>query len=90
MPALRDLNERAASEWLTREIGVTPIPISAFYSMPTEQQTVRFCFAKTDATLDAALLRLAALSDDAHRAGAAAYERPAKLNCCNRLLDSST
>lgn len=72
VPALRDLNERAASEWLTREIGVTPIPISAFYSMPTEQQTVRFCFAKTDATLDAALLRLAALSDDAHRAGAAA------------------
>ena len=70
--ALRDLNERAASEWLTREIGVTPIPISAFYSVPTEQQTVRFCFAKTDATLDAALLRLAALSDDAHRAGAAA------------------
>ena len=72
VPALRDLNERAASEWLTREIGVTPIPISAFYSVPTEQQTVRFCFAKTDATLDAALLRLAALSDDAHRAGAAA------------------
>ena len=59
VPVLRDLTERAASEWLTREIGVTPIPLSAFYSRATEQQTIRFCFAKADATLDGALLRLA-------------------------------
>ncbi len=61
MPALRDLTERACSEWLTREIGVTPIPLSAFCSTPTEQHTIRFCFAKTEATLDAALLRLTKL-----------------------------
>ena len=61
VPALRDLTERACSEWLTREIGVTPIPLSAFCSTPTEQQTIRFCFAKRDDTLDAALQRLAKL-----------------------------
>jgi methionine transaminase len=61
VPVLRDLTERAASEWLTREMGVTPIPLSAFCSTPTERQTIRFCFAKTEATLDAALLRLARL-----------------------------
>ena len=61
VPALRDLSERACCEWLTREIGVTPIPVSAFYSSPAEQRTIRFCFAKRDETLDAALLRLARL-----------------------------
>ena len=67
VPALRDLTERAASVWLTREIGVTPIPLSAFCSVPTEQQTIRFCFAKKDDTLDAALQRLAQLGDGGKR-----------------------
>ena len=61
VPMLRDLSEREGCEWLTREIGVTPIPVSAFYSSPAEQKTIRFCFAKRDATLDAALSRLARL-----------------------------
>ena len=61
VPVLRDLSERECCEWLTREIGVTPIPVSAFYSSPAEQKTIRFCFAKRDETLDAALERLAAL-----------------------------
>ena len=61
VPALRDLNERECCQWLTREIGVTPIPVSAFYSSPAEQKTIRFCFAKRDETLDAALKKLAAL-----------------------------
>ena len=60
-PLLRDLTESECSEWLTREIGVTPIPLSAFYSTPTEQKVIRFCFAKRDETLDAALQRLAKL-----------------------------
>jgi len=47
---------------MTREIGVTPIPVSAFYSTPTEQQVIRFCFAKRDSTLDAALARLLRLA----------------------------
>ena len=63
---LRDLTERECSEWLTREIGVTPIPLSAFCSTPTERQTIRFCFAKRDATLDAALVRLGKLGTAAH------------------------
>jgi methionine aminotransferase len=59
--ALRDMTERECCEWLTREIGVTPIPVSAFYSSAAEQQIVRFCFAKREETLDAALVRLGRL-----------------------------
>lgn len=58
VPKLRDMSEAACCEWLTREIGVTPIPVSAFYAMPTEQKVIRFCFAKRDDTLDAAIARL--------------------------------
>ena len=63
IPALRDMSERECCEWLTREIGVTPIPVSAFYSSDAEQQTIRFCFAKRDDTLDAALVRLRKIVD---------------------------
>jgi methionine transaminase len=61
IPVLRDMTERDCSVWMTREIGVTPIPLSAFSSKPVEQQTLRFCFAKRDETLDAALVKLARL-----------------------------
>ena len=37
------------------------IPLSAFYAGGREQRLVRFCFAKRDETLPAALERLAAL-----------------------------
>ncbi|TSE36507.1 pyridoxal phosphate-dependent aminotransferase [Tepidimonas charontis] len=57
----RTLPEAAFCEWLTREIGVAAIPLSAFYGSPTEQQRIRFCFAKRDETLQAALQRLGAL-----------------------------
>jgi methionine transaminase len=56
--SIRDFSEREACEWMTREIGVTPIPLSAFYSTPTEQKIIRFCFAKRDETLDHAAQRL--------------------------------
>jgi methionine transaminase len=56
--ALRDLSERECAEWMTREVGVTPIPVSAFYSAATEQRTIRFCFAKQDETLDEAATRI--------------------------------
>jgi methionine transaminase len=59
--AIRDYFEREACEWMTREMGVTPIPVSAFYSAPTEQKIIRFCFAKRDATLDQAAQRLTRL-----------------------------
>lgn len=46
-------------EWLTREQGVAAIPVSAFYDAPPAgQRLIRFCFAKTDATLVAAAERL--------------------------------
>jgi aspartate/methionine/tyrosine aminotransferase len=38
---------------------VAAIPVSAFYAERGVTNVVRFCFAKKDATLDAALERLA-------------------------------
>ena len=46
---------------LTREIGVAAIPVSVFSSGGLPERLVRFCFAKNDATLDAAGERLARL-----------------------------
>ncbi len=53
-----DLNEAEFCQWLTREIGVAAIPLSAFYGNGFDQRVVRFCFAKQDETLLAALERL--------------------------------
>ena len=53
-----ELNEADFCQWLTREIGVAAIPLSAFYGDGFDQRVVRFCFAKKDATLRAALERL--------------------------------
>jgi aspartate/methionine/tyrosine aminotransferase len=44
---------------LTTDVGVAAIPPSAFYADPrSAPRLVRFCFAKSDATLDAAAARL--------------------------------
>ncbi len=59
--AVSDLPDTAYSEWLTRDVGVAAIPMSAFYQQAPVMTVVRFCFAKKDATLDAALARLARL-----------------------------
>ena len=56
--AVSDLSEADFCLWLTREIGVAAIPLSAFYGNGFDQRVVRFCFAKQDATLNEALLRL--------------------------------
>jgi methionine transaminase len=56
-----DLNEADFCKWLTTEIGVAAIPLSAFYGNGFDQRVVRFCFAKKDETLNAALARLAKL-----------------------------
>lgn len=58
---LSDLNEAEFCKWLTTEIGVAAIPLSAFYGNGFDQRVVRFCFAKKDETLNAALARLASL-----------------------------
>ena len=56
-----DLKEAAFCEWLTREVGVAAIPLSAFYADGYEQQIARLCFAKRDETLHSALARLSKL-----------------------------
>ena len=52
------LNEADFCTWLTTEIGVAAIPVSAFYDTPIESSVVRFCFAKKEQTLTDALQRL--------------------------------
>ena len=56
-----DLGEADFCKWLTNEIGVAAIPLSAFYGDGFDQRVVRFCFAKKDETLNNALTRLAKL-----------------------------
>jgi methionine aminotransferase len=56
-----DLPEAAFCQWLTREVGVAAIPLSAFYEDGFDQGIARLCFAKKDETLEKALERLARL-----------------------------
>ncbi|GAB1390203.1 pyridoxal phosphate-dependent aminotransferase [Rubrivivax sp.] len=56
--AVSALGEAEFCRWLTREIGVAAIPLSAFYEGGFEQGIVRLCFAKKDETLQQALQRL--------------------------------
>ena len=56
-----DESEKDFAVRLTKEVGVTTIPVSAFYSRPVNNQVLRFCFAKQNATLEAAVERLARL-----------------------------
>lgn len=57
-----DMDDRAYSKWLTANIGVATIPVSAFYSNTQHQKILRFCFAKMDQTLINALDKLKLLS----------------------------
>ena len=57
----KNLSEADFCLWLTREIGVAAIPLSAFYADGFDQRIIRFCFAKRDETLHTALERLARL-----------------------------
>jgi len=50
--------EAEFAEWLTSEIKVAAIPVSAFYQQAQESGIVRFCFAKKEETLALALERL--------------------------------
>ncbi|CAN7143400.1 pyridoxal phosphate-dependent aminotransferase [Pseudoxanthomonas sp. LjRoot168] len=60
--AVSDLPDAEFVKWLTVEHGVTAIPLSPFYETPpTGQRLARLCFAKNEATLDAAIARLKAL-----------------------------
>ncbi len=59
--AVSELGDDAFCRWLTSEIGVAAIPLSAFYADGFDQKIARFCFAKRDETLDLALGRLRSL-----------------------------
>jgi methionine aminotransferase len=60
--AISDQSEAEFSIWLTKNHGVTVIPVSAFYADTNAKESnhklIRFCFAKREATLDAAIERL--------------------------------
>lgn len=56
--AISDEGDRAFVERLTREHGVAAIPVSAFYPDGEDHGVIRFCFAKSAATLEQALERL--------------------------------
>jgi aminotransferase len=58
--ALSDRDDVAFAEWLTREVGVAPVPGSSFYSRPDAgRHLVRFAFCKTLPLLEEAARRLA-------------------------------
>jgi methionine aminotransferase len=59
--AVSDKPEAEFCRWLTTEIGVAAIPLSAFYADAFEQRIARFCFGKKDETLALAIERLASI-----------------------------
>jgi methionine aminotransferase len=59
--AVSERSEEDFCRWLTTDIGVAAIPLSAFYEDGRNQRLARFCFAKRDETLNSALDRLARL-----------------------------
>ena len=67
---LGEPDDVAFCQRLVLEHGVAAIPVSAFYAERAVTNLVRFCFAKRDATLDAALDRLAALRPGSRRSAA--------------------
>jgi methionine aminotransferase len=69
-PRSATCRKRSSAKWLTREIGVAAIPLSAFYGEGFDQRVVRFCFAKKRRDAEhgagaarAAVTRLNALRD---------------------------
>jgi methionine aminotransferase len=56
--AISSQSELDFAKWLTQTYGVAAVPVSAFYHNQTQNKVIRFCFAKKQATLEAALNRL--------------------------------
>jgi len=59
--AISDQDDVSFCQWLTREVGVAAIPLSVFCADPFPHKLIRLCFAKQQATLDAAAERLCQL-----------------------------
>jgi methionine transaminase len=56
--AISPINDVEFCKWLTREHGVAAIPLSVFFEDERDYKTIRFCFAKTEETLESAAERL--------------------------------
>ena len=52
--AISDMADLEFCRWLTIEHKVAAIPLSVFYRQPADSKLIRFCFAKTPATLNQA------------------------------------
>lgn len=48
---ISDKDDMAFVEWLTKDVKVAAIPVSAFYRNTDDHNVIRFCFAKEDETL---------------------------------------
>lgn len=59
--AISNLPDMEFAKWLTIEHGVATIPLSPFYSNKQDDKLIRFCFAKKEETLEAAVSRLVKL-----------------------------
>ena len=59
--AIKTIDDLNFCEWLVREAGLAAIPVSAFYETPPDTHLIRLCFAKSEATLEAAAERLCKL-----------------------------
>lgn len=58
---ISNLPDTEFAKWLTIEHGVATVPISVFYSNRQDDKIIRFCFAKKEETLKAAIDKLASL-----------------------------
>jgi aspartate/methionine/tyrosine aminotransferase len=74
--AERQLSDTEFAVWLSREIGVTPVPGSSFFREGSERgrSLVRFVFCKTDDILQEAAQRLRALRPDGNSSSHRALE----------------
>lgn len=52
--SVSDLKETEMAEWMTKEKKLAPIPVSAFYQDKSDHKLLRFCFAKSEETLEKA------------------------------------
>ena len=59
--AISDQEALAFSKWLVQHGGVAAVPLTPFYETAPQTRLLRLCFAKGDATMDAAAERLCKL-----------------------------
>jgi methionine aminotransferase len=55
---LSELGDKDLAIMLTKQYGVTPIPVSAFYREGKDDKVIRFCFCKKEQTLEKAVEKL--------------------------------